>query len=95
MSNGPIKNCALGICCPPPLQEKALAVLVKESAETLPAPIAMEPGSMLRKMQTDYYLQIARGLIAKGVVGTTPEEAAHLKQEGTPTEEELDRLLAE
>lgn len=100
MSNGVIKNCALGYCCPPPLQQKALAVTLKEIAEGEGSPALVgkskeQERKLVAGESVAFYMHLAGGLIQRGMFSVSPEEEAHLKQEASPTEAELDAMLAE
>lgn len=82
--NDPILNCASGACCRPPMQQKALAVALMKIAED---------GAF--RLDADDFLLLAEGLIERGLIGVSPEVAARLKKSPSPTEAELDALLAE
>lgn len=81
-NGGAMRNCALGLCCPPPTQAKALAVMLKRGTKDL--------GYTLNKEE---YLDVARILIDHKLIGTTAEEAETLQQESSPSEQELDQEL--
>lgn len=86
-NGGAMRNCALGLCCPPPTQQKALAVFLKRG-------IAEQEG--LAAWTTDELIHFAGYLMEAGVIGApSPAEAEHLQRAGSPTEEELDRMLEE
>lgn len=94
MSNGILRNCASGACCPPPRQTKALAVTIKEIAEGEGSPMLIHKDRRVVAAEpTEFYLHIAAGLIEQDLIGVLPEEAERLRKEGSPTDEELDEML--